>query len=279
MKTSVHFRRWLPAAAAFLVFGFLHAGFPGRLTLESVIVMRADILDIRTGGTTTLATLTFEIRPETGGSASAVLPWPDGGGGSTRLALDGRGRVGDTAHSVELETVLLLPDGRRLTHRRALEMAEASTYLVELHESDGRRLLLALQAESDKRPVLQTAPTMTDRPPVRFLLEVVRVDGDRSTSLETNRLVTFVGEDAGYSFRRGEAGTAESIELSLRPVRLDGDLAEVEIEVTASLPGEPDRLILSRRETLFATRHATSSLTVASGEPASGYRFHFTADF
>jgi hypothetical protein len=126
---------------------------------------------------------------------------------------------------------------------------------------------------------MRAAPTASYGPPVRFLLEVVRVAGDRSTSLETNRLVTFVGEDVGYSFRRGEAATAESIELSLRPVRLDGDLAEVQIEVTASLPGEPDRLILSRRETLFATRHATSSLTVASGEPVSGYRFHVTADF
>jgi hypothetical protein len=278
VKTDAHFRKWLPAAV-FLAFGLLHAGNPGRLTLEPVIVMRADVLDVRAEGTTTLATLTFEIRQEEGGSASAALPWPDGAESSTRLTLNGRGRVGDASHEVDLETVLLLPDGKRLTVRRSLAMTEASTYLVDLQESGDRRLLLALQAESDQRPVVRTAPTATYGPPVRFKLEVVRIAGNSATSLETNRLVTFVGEDVGYSFRRGQAATAESIELSLRPVRLDGNLAEVEIEVSASLPGEPDRLILSRRETLFATRHATSSLTVASGDPASGYRFRVTADF
>ena len=80
-----------------------------------------------------------------------------------------------------------------------------------------------------------------------------------------------------YTFAKNNM--SESIELSLRPVKLDGDLARVELEVTASLPGKPNRLLLSRRESLYTTRHATSTLDVVVGEPPLGYRFHVTPDF
>ena len=156
-------------------------------------------------------------------------------------------------------------------------MTEGSTYLLDVCETSETRLLLALRAEEDNRPVVAQSPVAGR--PVRFSIEIVRVDGERAVSLENNQLSTFLGESVDYSFRRGENDQAESVELSLRPIRIDGDLAEVVVEVTASLPGQPDRLLLSRRESLFTTRRAISALTVASGEPPAGYRFLISPEF
>ena len=253
------------------------AGLPGQLTVESVVILEAEVLDVRADRTTPLGSLTVEIRPDQGGSAAMDVHWPAADVPGSRLTIQARGRTGELAHSVNLEAVLLLAGGRRVGVERGLEMTEGSTYLVDVYESDEARLVLALGAESDERPVFSRERVVGD--PVRFLLEIVHVDGEQTVPLETNRLVTFVGESVQYSFRRGQEDTAESIELSLRPVKLDGDLATVELEVTASLPGEGDRLLLSRREDLYTTRHATSALDVVAGEPPRGYRFQVTPDF
>ena len=73
--------------------------------------------------------------------------------------------------------------------------------------------------------------------------------------------------------------SAESVRLVLRPVRIMGAVTEMEIEVTGSLPGDPDRLLLSRRETLVSNRGTLSAITVTSGKPPAGYRFAITPDF
>ena len=44
-------------------------------------------------------------------------------------------------------------------------------------------------------------------------------------------------------------------------------------------PGKPDRLLLSRRETLVSNRGTLSALIVTTGEPPAGYRFAITPDF
>ena len=110
-------------------------------------------------------------------------------------------------------------------------------------------------------------------------VEIERVDGLRFTPLETNDLNTFVGQSVEYSFQRGAGDTAESVRLSVLPVRVRGEMTELEIVVTGSLPGNPDRLLLSRRETLLSNRGTVSRVTVTSGDPASGYRFGITLDF
>ncbi len=277
MITIIHLFRGLWSLVLALTAGVAVAGLPGQMRVESIVVLRAEILDVRADRTTPLGTMTVEIRPDQGGSAAVDLHWP-AGVASARLTLQARGRTGETAHPLNLEATLLLEGGRQIGVERALEMTEGSTYLLDVYETDERaRLVLALSAESDERPVFSRERVVGD--PVRFLLEIVRVNGEQTVPLETNRLVTFVGESVQYSFRRGQDETAESIELTLRPVKLDGDLARVELEVTASLPGQRDRLLLSRRESLYTTRHATSALDVVAGEPPLGYRFRVTTDF
>jgi hypothetical protein len=115
--------------------------------------------------------------------------------------------------------------------------------------------------------------------PVLFQIAIERRDGGRAVPLESNRLVTFLGEGVEYSFSHGEGGGRESLRLVLTPVRLDGDVAEVEVDVTGSLPGAGGPLLLSRRERILTSRRATSSLEVTAGDPPAGYRFRITTDF
>ena len=112
-----------------------------------------------------------------------------------------------------------------------------------------------------------------------FLLAVERRDGERSVPLETDRLVSFLHEGVEYSFTRGEGDGRESLRLTLTPVRLDGDLAELEVDVTGSLPGAKGPNVLARTERIFASRRATSSFDVTVGDPPAGYRFRITPDF
>ena len=81
-------------------------------------------------------------------------------------------------------------------------------------------------------------------------------------------------------FRSSGSGDArESLRVVLTPMRIDGDLAEVDIEVSGSLPGAGRPLLLSRRERIVTSRRATSSVDVTAGDPPAGYRFRITPDF
>jgi hypothetical protein len=251
---------------------------PPAISTESVLILEVSVLDVDLETTTKLGSRTLEIRDGTPGELGLTLPWPSPEA-PARLALSAKGLVDPEGerHRISIESSLETSEGERFRSGREIEIREGGTHLFDVVEQDGRRLVLALRAESETRPVL-VGPGRAGAAVV-FRLAVERVEGERSTPLETNLLRTFVGSGVEYSFHRGEGEAAESVRLLLRPVKLRGALAEIEVEVTGSLPGPPRRLALSRRELLFATRRSTSRLEVTTGEPPTGYRFLITPDF
>src|SRR5262249_36779316 len=147
----------------------------------------------------------------------------------------------------------------------------------EVFSEGSDRLVLAIRGESVTRPVVRD--TFGVGAPVRFHVAVERIDGERSVPLETNDLSSFLGESVEYSFRRGEGDATESVRLVLTVRRILDDMAEVETDVTGSLPGAGSPILLSHQDRLFATRGAASTVTCVSGTPPAGYRFLVTPEF
>jgi hypothetical protein len=252
------------------------AQVPYSLKQERFVVLQVEILGVGPEGTSSLGSKRIDVSPSVGGSAEIDIAWVS----PARLRLDVTGQPGDEGepHRLSLHAALTL-GSRRVASNREMEMREESTYLMDVYEEDRQRLVLVLRAEAAMRPVLETKLVTTVGAPMKLHLQVDRVDGERVTSLESNDLHTFVGQSVEYSFRRGEGDAAESVRLVLLPKRITGAVTEIEIEVTGSLPGDPDRLLLSRRETLVSNRGTLSALTVTSGKPPAGYRFAITPDF
>ena len=245
---------------------------------EAWLVLHVQPLLLEDGESGALPGKRLEIDPEEGGSLRIRLQWPVPEA-SSRLELRATGRPGppDSVHAVALEAELALPDGRRSTTRRALQLQEGTTSLIEVYREGARGLTLAITAERQVRPRVRPARTFGD--PVLFRLEVDAVRGEQTVALETNHLTTFMNEPVEYSFRRGEGEMAESVRLLMTPVRRDGDVIEVQVEISGSLPGETARVLLSRTHTLVTSRGATSAVTVTSGKPPVGYRFRITPDY
>lgn len=253
---------------------------PYRVESQTHVRLRVEVLGIGPDRpATAIASRELDLHPDDPGRVEVELPWPSGEDPRLlRLAARGTAGVEPDTHLVTVRSVITDTEGARVEAEREFRMREGSSYLMEAFRRRRTAIVLSLTAEAVTRPVLVQEPRVVGTPVV-FRLEVERVQGDRSVLLETNRLQTFLGEAVEYSFDRGAGEQAESVRLRLRPVRVEGDLAEVELVVSASLPGEPDRLVLSRREQLLTTRGATSSLTAATGQPASGYRFRITPRF
>jgi hypothetical protein len=268
--------RQLVVAAAVISPTTVPAQAPYSVKHERFVVLQVDILSVGGEGTSSMGSTRIDVLPSGGGSAEVDLAW----GSGARLRLDASGEAGDEgeAHRVSLHAALTI-GARRVVSNRDLVMREVSTYLMDVYEEDRQRLVLVLRAEASTRPVVETGLLETVGAPVRLHLRVDRIDGERVTSLETNELNTFVGQSVEYSFHRGEGDSEESVRLLLRPVRIKGAVTELEIEITGSLPGDPDRLLLSRRETLVSNRGTLSSVTVTSGDPPAGYRFAITPEF
>jgi hypothetical protein len=268
--------RRLVLVAAVVAPATVSAQTPYSVKHERFVSLKVDILSVGAEGTSSMGSTRIDVLPTGGGSAEVDLAW----GSGARLRLDASGEPGKEgeAHSVSLHAALTI-GAKRVVSNRDLVMREESTYLMDVYEEDRQRLVLVLRAEAATRPVVETKLVETVGAPVRLRLQVDRIDGERVTSLETNDLNTFVGQSVAYSFQRGEGESAESVRLVLLPVRIRGAVTEMEIEVTGSLPGEPDRLLLSRRETLVSNRGTLSALTVTSGDPPAGYRFSITPEF
>lgn len=249
---------------------------PYTVQEERILLLHVDVLAVQRDRTETLASRTVEVFQEAGGSAQLGLPWP-GADAPARLRLDASGTpAGDEGpHRLSIRTLLSV-QGQRVYAGRTLEVDEGSTTLMDAFEDSGVRLVLAFRAETASRPVVVRGVT---GPAVRFQLVIERVLGERFVPLETNRLQTFLGQSVEYSFQRGEGEAVESVRLRLRPLRIEGELAEVEVEISGSLPGEPNRLLLSRTDRVLSSRGATSPVIVATGQPASGYRFLITPEF
>ncbi len=225
-------------------------------------------LDLPAGGA-----FTAELDPQQGGSLQFDLRWPEDSSVS-RVVL----RVPpSTSDVVRLEARLELPGGRVQESSRDLTCAEQVTAFFELARVDGRPLTLAVEAERLRDTVL-VARSSVGRP-VLLHLEVLWLADGRETSLETNRLSTFLGEPVSYSFRLGESGSAESLEVRLLPLRISGELIELRAEVSGSVPRGEQVELVSRSEQWMLSHGQSSSLDAAAGEPPTGFRFVVTPTF
>jgi hypothetical protein len=148
--------------------------------------------------------------------------------------------------------------------------------LLEVFARDRLHLTLVLRAERVARPVVaRPAPGRK----IDFHLAVEKLVEGQAVPLETNDLETLVGESVEYSFRRGEGETLETLRLFLKPLRITGELVEVEVAFEGSLHGPGPPLFLSRRETLWTSRHTVTLFDAAGGKPPTGYRFRILPRF
>ncbi len=272
--------RLLGAALAVLLGGVVGSGALATAPIrhEARILVHIAPLLVEGENTHTLESHEVELVPGTGGKLDVDVPW-DAGRSTVHLRLSGSGSPGPEGGvlTFELDAAVTAP-GETSTHAvRTFSVQEGTESLFEVFQRDDLRLVLGVRAERVTKPVMERAPEVG--PAVQFKLEIERAEGEKFTPLESNRLSTFVGHGVEYALRGGQGDSAESLKVVLTPVRLLGDLAEVDIQVAGSLPGTPTPLLLARTERLLTTRRATSSLLVVVGDPPAGYRFLLTPDF
>jgi hypothetical protein len=245
-----------------------------------ILLLRADCLLVEPRGSRSLAGRQFEVGVGSPGSARIELDWPAETSRSTldiEAALDGPAREWPARLSILLR--LEVPNRPPSTLTREVELTEGGSSLVEVWAEEPERIVLVLSGEWGQKPAVRPSPASSK--PVRLRLAIEAVRAERWIPLETNDLATFVGEPVTYSFRRGGSGEeAESVELTATPVRIEGDLVQMDIEIAGRLPAGPNSpLVLAERRRLVASRGAVSSVTVTAGDPPRGYRFLFTPEF
>jgi hypothetical protein len=160
---------------------------------------------------------------------------------------------------------------------REIRLADGGTGLFEVFGDGTRRLLLTLRGEQVTRANVR--PPSAVGAPVKFVVAVERVDGERVVLLETNELHTFVGQSVEYSFRQGADESLEAVRLSLLPTSVSGDVVTIEADIGGALPEAGGTVLVSRRERIAASRRATSRLAATTGTPPAGYSFQVTPDF
>jgi hypothetical protein len=216
--------------------------------------------------------------PERGAETTLELHWPSPGEVTrVRLAIAPRPATAGAPHVLAFEAAVELPDGGRIRSQREVRFEDSTTALYDVCRVGERVLTLALVAEWSRESTLSAKRSVGA--PVQLHLEVQRLAGGEAISLETNRLNTFVGEPVTYSFRLGEPGVADALRVRLLPTGVFGDLARIEIEVSGTLPDGASVALLSRSEAWMTSRGATSALSVATGEPPTGFRFLVTPYF
>jgi hypothetical protein len=111
-------------------------------------------------------------------------------------------------------------------------------------------------------------------------VEIQWVERGQPVTLETNTLNSFVGQPVSYAFRLGATGEAEALSLKLHPARRVGEALRVEVDVSGTLPGsDGDLQVVARKEQWFSTSGAPSTLSLAEGDPPTGFRFLVTPSF
>lgn len=243
-----------------------------RLAVEIVPVVLGE------PGAVSGRTLTLEAGPEPDEPLVVSIPWLPGG--TARLAIRALGVPGppDGDHALSLQTVLTPPGAPAVRADRTLTVAEQGSGLVEIYGDDERRVVLSVRVERVERPIVAKPPS-GESLPVVFFLEIERRLGDARAPVESNRLATLVGEPVEYALRGGGTGDNEVLSVVLTPVRLLGEVAEIDVEISGTLPGDGQPLILSRKERVLTTRRASTSLDVVTGDPPRGFRFRITPDF
>ena len=126
-----------------------------------------------------------------------------------------------------------------------------STVLFEVFRDVDRSLTLAVASEIETRTVYSHRPTMGR--PLAFSLEIQRVLEGKPISLETDLLSTFVGESVSYSFDLG-GPDAESVRVQLTPLRIVGEIIEIDAQISGKLPDEDDlEVALDERRIVVAS--------------------------
>lgn len=265
------------AASALAVAPSAAAASP--VDVETHVTLRVEALTVDHGRSKTTGVVReAEVGPSQPAGFDLVVPWGSDGA-TVHVHLHAR----LTSISPDGEAVLQLaadagrPGSPVLSASRELRLADEGSGLFEVFGEEGRRLLLTLQGEQVARAVVR--PPTNVGAPVRFMIAVERVDGDRVVLLETNELHTFVGQSVEYSFRMGQDASLEAVRLSVRPVSISGDVVTIEAEISGALPGEGGTVLVSHNERIAASRQATSRLSATAGTPAAGYRFQVTPDF
>jgi hypothetical protein len=245
--------------------------------VERHVLLSVDALIVEPSrDTRRIEALSLEIGPDSAEKASLHVPWGRGGArASIDFTAELTGVPADGVPALRCAATVARP-GRQPLHSERRVEAEA-TALFEILEENGRRIVLALRTEPVDRPVVHRLAKVGD--PVRFRVDVERVDGDRAVLLETNHLNTFVGQSVTYSFRLGRDAALQDVRLDLLPLFVSGDLVTIQAGITGALPGDGVTSLLSRQERIVASRLATSTVSATTGTPPSGYRFQVTPDF
>jgi hypothetical protein len=257
-----------PAAAQTAI----HLSEHERIVLE-IRVLTAETVEEPEGG------FALEVEEASPAELDLRVLWPDPRV-PRRLKLRAERALTAAGHVVRLASELQRGDGT-VTARAKRDItffSETTTALFEVARVGDRVLTLAVAGELTRETTYTARPVVGT--PVQFQLDIEWVEQGSAVTLETNHLSTFVGQSVSYSFRLGEIGEAESASVRLLPARILGDTVRIEVDVTGTLPDpEGGVVMVSRQEQWLSTRGTTSTLSLASGEPPTGFRFVVTPRF
>ena len=222
----------------------------------------------------------LEVPPGDTGRVRFRVAWPEP---ESLVDVELRARQGEAPAGwylgVSLDAKVSTSDGRTLRAQRSVGVSDGTTLLFEVLRENDQPLTLAIQASVTTDLVISRAQAAAVGAPVQFLLEIQRVERGETISLETNELNTLVGEATSYSFRLNRDNATEAVEVVLTPLRLAGEIVEIDVEISGMLPGNDALNVLGRQERWVASRNVTSILAIESGNPPSGYRFLVTPRF
>jgi hypothetical protein len=225
------------------------------------------------------SSLTFDAEGGSSAELELELRWPDADS-PRRLRLRATPRPALTGPVARITSELIEQDGS-VSARASREMlftTDSTTALFEVARHGDHVLTLVVAGERTRRMEYSVLPVIGK--PVAFTVEIEWVKEGRGTLLETNLLQTFVGQSVGYSFRLGAPGMAQAASLRLLPLQLVGDTMRVEVDLSGTVTDEDgDVTVISRKEQWLSTRGTTSTLSLADGEPPTGFRFLVTPRF
>jgi len=274
----------LPRVLPVLVLAVAASGAPSAsatpsVAVETHVVLRIEALTVEQGRSKTAGTPhEVEIGPSQPAAIDLVVPW---GTDRATVAIHFGARL--TSMTPDGDAVLLCESratrsgSTPVVASREIRFADEGSGLFEVFGDGERRIVLTLQGEQVGRAVVRPPPSVGA--PVRFVIAVERVDGERIVLLETNELHSFVGQSVEYSFRHGQDEGLEAVNLTVLPVAISGDLVTIEAEISGALPGAGGTVLVSHSERIVASRRATSRLAATTGAPPAGYRFQVTPDF
>jgi hypothetical protein len=254
------------------------AGPSVSVTEKEIVVLQVRSLGAQPIDAPADGSFPLRLDSEHGASLQFDLQWPDASSIShVTLIATHRPPQSGAPHALRLEGKLELPDGARKRASRDLAFDGSTTALFELARFDERSLTLVIEANVEIETVFAARPVVGR--PVVMNLEVEWLESGAGRTLETNRLSTFIGESVSYSFHMSGSEGAEGLEIRLTPLRIYGDLIQVQAEISGSVPHEGARKLLSRSEQWMISRGESSAFEIAEGEPPTGYRFIVTPRF